>query len=272
MNHTHHHAVKDPEAGTTAEYCAECERDSGSSYFVPGAVLVGAILISLSIFFSGKMVVGKLENSVAAAPSQPVALGQPQQAAPQQPTGPVNVAARSDQPTLGNKSAKVTIVEFADFQCPFCKKYFDETFAQIKSKYIETGKVKYVYRHYPLPFHVNAQVAAVAAECANQQGKFWEYHDVLFKNGQADGTGLDKASLEKYASDMGLNNGTLGFGKNKFNQCVDGNATLSIVQADNTEGSKDGVSGTPSFFINGQLLVGAQPYSAFEQAIEAALK
>jgi protein-disulfide isomerase len=164
-------------------------------------------------------------------------------------------------------------VEFGDFQCPFCKSYFQQTYPDIKSKYIDTGKVKLIFRHFPLTqIHVNAQISAVAAECANQQGKFWQYHDLLYTNGQSDGTALDKASLEKYATQIGLNSGTLGFGKNKFNQCLEGSATLSIVNADQQEGIKDGVSGTPSFFINGKPIVGAQPATTFETAIEAALK
>ena len=83
---------------------------------------------------------------------------------------------------------------------------------------------------------------------------------------------MDKASLEKYATSLGLNNGTLGFGKNKFNQCLESNATAATVSADQAEGTKDGVTGTPSFFINGKLIVGAQPFSTFQQAIDAALK
>jgi protein-disulfide isomerase len=143
---------------------------------------------------------------------------------------------------------------------------------QIQSKYIDTGKVKLEFRHYPLTqIHAKAEISSVAAECANRQGKFWQYHDLLYQNGQADGAGLDKDSLVKYANQLGLNSGTLGFGKNKFNQCLDSNATLDVVNKDLAEGGKDGVSGTPSFFINGQQIVGAQPFAQFQTAIEAAL-
>ena len=129
-----------------------------------------------------------------------------------------------------------------------------------------------IFRHFPLPSHINAQGAAVASECANLQGKFWQYHDLLFKNGMADGTGLAVADLKKYADSLGLNSGTLGFSKNKFNQCLDSNATLNFVTGDQKDGSAAGVSGTPTFYINGKQLVGAQPFSAFQAAIDEALK
>jgi len=107
---------------------------------------------------------------------------QAQGAQPEAPQQVVNVE-NGKLPLLGKDSAKVTIVEFSDFQCIFCKKYFDETARQIYDKYIATGKVKFAYRHYPIPsIHPNARIAAEASECANEQGKFWEYHDLLFQN------------------------------------------------------------------------------------------
>lgn len=168
---------------------------------------------------------------------------------------------------------KATIVEFSDFQCPFCQQFFNETLPQIKSNYIDTGKAKLVYRYFPLPIHSNAQKAAEAAECANQQGKFWQYHDLLFKNAQSDGTGLDAASLKKYADSLGLNRGMLGFfGKNKFNTCLDNGQAAEAVNQDVKDGEAAGVSGTPSFVIDGKLIVGALPFAAFQQAIDDALK
>ncbi|MFA5991737.1 MAG: DsbA family protein [Candidatus Doudnabacteria bacterium] len=254
-----------------------CNHGFGPATKIAGSVLVASVIIALSIFYNTKLLLnnsGGLANlqetqtlDGSAVPSQPSNPGQPSQ-----PSGPVTVAERKDAPVLGKSDAKVTIVEFSDFQCPFCKQFIDQTFNQIKKAYIDTGKVKLIFRHFPLPFHVNAQVSAVAAECANQQGKFWQYHDLLFKNGTSDGTGLASADLKKYADSLGLNNGTLGFGKNKFNQCLDANATLSIVQGDQKDGQAAGTSGTPTFYINGKQLVGAQPFSAFQQAIDEALK
>jgi protein-disulfide isomerase len=259
----------------TGEPKAFKESKNQPAWILAGGLVLGALLISASIVFGFRMLI---KNQVAfngeallAANQAAAAAGT---AAPTPAPGAlVTVADRANQPTLGSKDAKVTMVEFGDFQCPFCKQYFQQNFAQIKSQYIDTGKVRLIFRHFPLSsIHVNAQIAAVAAECANQQGKFWQYHDLLYTDGQSDGTGLDKASLEKYASSLGLNSGTFGFGKNKFNQCLESNATLSVVNADQAEGTKDGVTGTPTFYINGVQFVGAQPLTAFQAAIDADLK
>ncbi len=235
---------------------------------LPASIIVGAILISASIFYNTKLILessgGKTALAPAAADAQapaPVPTG----AAAPVPEGPVTITERKDAAVLGKSNAPVTFVEFTDFQCPFCQRFFTETYSQIKTKYVDTGKVKIIFRHYPLSFHVNAEIAGVAAECANRQGKFVEYHDILFKKGQADGTGLDVASLKTYASEAGLNT-------SKFNTCLDNKETLAIVQKDQADGNAAGVSGTPTMFVNGVKIVGAQPFSSFEQAIEQALK
>jgi protein-disulfide isomerase len=119
-------------------------------------------------------------------------------------------------------------------------------------------------RHFPLSFHADAQKAAEAAECAAKQGKFWEMHNTLFKNGQGDGTGLKVADLKKYAAELKLDT-------KKFDSCLDNGDTASIVAKDQQEGSAAGVSGTPSFFVNGKQLVGAQPFTSFQAAIDAEL-
>ncbi len=258
-----------------------------SSRGVAMSVVFGAIIIAGSILYSANLVSQTLNNQtelLAAVKPVSTNTGQTQQQAAtgqQAAASDINVTGRGDAPVLGNSNAKVTIVEFGDFQCPYCQQFFQNTLPEIKKQYIDTGKVKIVFRHFPLTqIHVNAQISAVAAECANQQGKFWEYHDLLYTNGMADGTGLDKASLEKYADQLGLNKGNLlGLGKNKFNQCLETNATLKIVQADQAEGAKDGVTGTPTFYINGKQIVGAQPFEStdprtnpFKPIIEAALK
>ncbi|HYV33277.1 MAG TPA: DsbA family protein [Candidatus Limnocylindria bacterium] len=244
------------------------KQPANGSHRIANSIIVGAILISASIVYSGNLVAKYLVSPQVLGVTD--ALGSAPQT--EAPTGPVSVADRSNEPMLGDKNAKVTIVEFGDFQCPYCQNFFKETFPKIKSQYIDTGKVKYIFRHYPLSFHVNAQIAAVAAECANQQGKFWEYHDLLYTDGQSDGTGLAPADLKKYADSLNLNAGTFGFGTNKFNQCLDGKATLQIVKDDSAEGTKDEVSGTPTFYVNGKSIVGAQDFDVFQQAIDVALK
>ena len=183
---------------------------------------------------------------------------------PDIPTGIASVNAEDfvdDDPVLGNEDAKLTIVEFSDFQCPFCKRARDDAVKQIEEQYIKTGKVKFVYRDFPLTsIHPMAQKSAEAAECADDQGKFWEYHDLIFEK-QA---GLSITSLKQWAGELGLN-------ENDFNKCLDSGKYAKDIQADSSYGQSIGVSGTPSFFVNGKQLVGAQPYSAFQAAIDAEL-
>jgi len=174
-------------------------------------------------------------------------------------SAPVDISV-DDDPMKGDPNAPVTIIEFSEFQCPFCKKYIDETYFQIIKNYVDTGKVRYVFRDFPLSFHEFARPAAMAAECAHEQGKFWEYHDLLFTN-QAE---LSEANFKKWATELKLN--TV-----QFNTCLDTEKYSDEVAADQAEGQSYGVSGTPAFFINGQIISGAQPYSVFQQAIEQAL-
>ncbi len=161
-------------------------------------------------------------------------------------------------PMRGPADAKVTIVEFSDFECPFCSKA-EESVSQVMEKY--AGKVKLVFRHYPLSFHPHAPKAAEAAACANDQGKFWEMHKQLFANQKA----LSVEELKQHAVTVGLD-------KAKFDECLDTGKNKALVDADTKAGSDVGVNGTPAFFINGKGLSGAQPPSEFEKIIDAELK
>ncbi len=161
-------------------------------------------------------------------------------------------------PSKGPDTAKVTIVEFSDFQCPFCSKA-SSTVDQVMEQY--AGKVKLVFRHFPLEFHEKAPKAAEASLCADEQKKFWEFHDMMFKN-------QDKLSVE----DLKANATTLGLDATKFNECLDSGKMKKVVDEDTAAGKKVGVSGTPAFFINGTMLSGAQPLEAFKEAIDAELK
>lgn len=165
-----------------------------------------------------------------------------------------------DDPTKGSANAKVTMIEFSDFQCPFCARFWKDTLPLLEEEYIKTGKLKFVYRDFPLDFHQFAKKAAEAAECANEQNKFWEYHDKLFENQQA----LDITSLKRYAQELGLDTA-------KFNECLDSGKYANEVQKDVQDGMAYGVSGTPTFFINGIEVVGAQPYSVFKRIIDQEL-
>ncbi|MBT4651269.1 thioredoxin domain-containing protein [Candidatus Woesearchaeota archaeon] len=165
-----------------------------------------------------------------------------------------------DDAVKGNLNAPVTIIEFSDFECPFCGKYVETTYPEIVKNYIDTGNVNYVFRDFPLDFHPDAQKAAEAAECAGEQEKYWEMHDLLFANQEL----LSVNDLKQYALDLSLDS-------EEFNSCLDSGEMAEEVQKDLQDGQAYGVTGTPAFFINGKLISGAQPYEAFEQEIEAAL-
>lgn len=179
--------------------------------------------------------------------------------APTQPPIKLTVSA-DDDPVKGSSDAPVTMIEFSDYECPFCARYYLQTFPQIDENYIQTGKIKLIFRDYPLGFHQYAKPAAEAAECANEQGKFWEYHDKLFQNQES----LDNPSLKQYAVDLGLD-------ATAFNECLDSEIMASEVEKDFQDGVSYGIKGTPTFFINGIKVVGAQPYEVFEQIIEQEL-
>ncbi|MFB6216272.1 MAG: DsbA family protein, partial [Candidatus Aenigmatarchaeota archaeon] len=135
---------------------------------------------------------------------------------------------------------------------------------KIKENYVDTGKVRIVYKDFPLTrLHPNAQIAAEAAECADAQGRFWDYHDKLFNN-QDEWASAGRSKLKEYASELGLDT-------QRFNQCLDSGKFTQEVKNDLQDGRSRGVSGTPTFFINGQKVVGAQPYSVFKQRFESIL-
>ncbi|MFH1834859.1 MAG: thioredoxin domain-containing protein [Methanobacteriota archaeon] len=159
---------------------------------------------------------------------------------------------------LPSGNAKVTIVEYSDFQCPYCSRVVP-TVKKIEETYGEDVEV--VFKHFPLAFHSYAKKAAEASECARDQGKFWEYHDKLFENQNK----LDKDSLKKYAGELGLD-------ANTFNKCLDSGTKTALVENNFEEGKSLGVTGTPSFFINGQKVVGAQPYEKFAEIIDVMIE
>jgi protein-disulfide isomerase len=162
-----------------------------------------------------------------------------------------------DAPARGPKNAPVTLVLFSDFQCPFCKRV-EPTISQLEKEY--PGKVRVVWKNFPLPFHPNAKPAAQAALAAGEQGKFWEMHEKLFENQQA----LDRASLEKYAQELKLD-------MTKFKAALDGNKFESKIEADTKEGTALQVNGTPASFINGHKIDGASPYEEFKKVVDQEL-
>ena len=164
-----------------------------------------------------------------------------------------------DDPILGPENAPITIIEFSDFECPYCRRWHQEVYSRLLENYPD--QVRIVYRDFPLDsIHPNATPAALAANCAFEQNAFWEYHDQLFGNA----LGLNAAAYQQYAQDLNLDMAS-------FNECVESDRYLDEVRADLEWASNLGVQSTPTFFINGIALVGAQPYEVFEQVIEKEL-
>lgn len=178
------------------------------------------------------------------------------------PSGPVEVSIEGSF-SIGDPDAPITIVEFTDYQCPFCYRHFLETFGSINENYVATGQVRYVFKEFPLTsIHPQAFEASEAALCAGDEGAYLEMHDVLFTNQQEWSGRSDAATLfVGYAEELGLD-------KDGFADCMSSHKYKTAVEADMDEGFRLGVSGTPAFFLNGYPLFGAQPYNIFEQAIQ----
>jgi protein-disulfide isomerase len=169
---------------------------------------------------------------------------------------------RGPGPSKGDAAAPVTLVEFSDFQCSYCRKFWRDTLPGIEEKYIRTGKVRFVYRHLAVLGAASVE-AAIAAECADQQGKFWPYHDRLFASGGI--FALSEGSLKGYAVQLGLDAA-------QFGQCMAAPQTQEKVERETLVGRAIGMTGTPAFLINGKRMIGAQPPEVFEQILEAMLK
>ena len=200
------------------------------------------------------------QTTTAAAQTAPAA------AAPQaQPTlGKQNVSI-GHLPPKGDPNAKVKIVAFEDWRCPFCDQFFKNTEPQIIKDYVDTGKAVIYYRQYQFLGPASV-VAGNASECANEQGKFWDFHDYMYQNQP------DESDTSMYTTDkLTQIAGTLGMDTNQFQSCLSANKYDKNVSQDLADGQKAGVSGTPTLFINGQPIVGAQPYSAFKTIIDQAL-
>lgn len=173
-----------------------------------------------------------------------------------------------DDAVLGDKNAPITIVEFSDYQCPYCGIFENEAFPKIKSQYIDTGKVKLVFRDFPLSFHPYAYPSALFAECArsvskNPDADYYKVHDKLFEtvqNGK-----FDYDVMSKFAVSLGIN-------KTELKTCFDSDKFKDEIEADQKAGQSAGINGTPGFIINGQIISGAQPFEQFQAVIEPILK
>lgn len=184
-------------------------------------------------------------------------------------SGPVRTSV-ADAPMLGRADAPVTLVEFSDYQCPFCRRFFETTLSAIKKHYVDTGKVRYVFRDFPLDqIHPQARKAAEAAHCAGETGKYWAMHDLLFQNQQA----LAPLQLTGHARELGVD-------MTQFDECLSSGRHAARITRGVTDGAAIGVQGTPSFVVGktqlgdvveGTLIRGAQPLETFRRAIEQTL-
>jgi protein-disulfide isomerase len=165
-------------------------------------------------------------------------------------------------PLLGSASAPITIVEFSDFRCSFCKKFWADTLPKLKKSYFEKGTVQFVFRHFAI-LGKQSEQAALASECAAEQGKFWQYHDKLFANQAA--LGFSESKLKGYAGELRLQ-------QVKFDDCLTRGKYNSKVEQETVTAAYLGGRGTPMFLVNEWRLVGAQPFETFEKAIDQVLE
>jgi protein-disulfide isomerase len=174
-------------------------------------------------------------------------------------TGVQRVTVSTDgDPSIGPDDAPVTIVEFSDYQCPYCQAWYQQTFDQLLANY--PSQIRFVYRDLPVPGHPESLPAAEAANCAGGQGAYWKFHDALFSGQYA----LGRAAYERYAADLGLDTAA-------FTACLDDHRYQAEVKADAVDATRLGLTGTPSFVINGRILIGALPFEDFKAIIDEEL-
>lgn len=210
-----------------------------SLYIVPGAIIIAGALIAGAVLYTDKAPAPAGSQEVAAVAQQ------------QEMTQEMVRGLTDDDPFLGDPGAPVTVVEFGDFQCPFCGKFYRDAEQDIVKNYVSTGKVKFVFRDFPLvSIHEEAQKSAEASMCAHEQGQFWKYHDLMFdRQGQ-----LSLKNYKAWAREIGLNPA-------RFDQCLDSGKYAAEIQKDTEDGMRAGVNGTPATFVNGRLLSGAIPFA-----------
>ena len=253
--HKEHQDKRYPEVNKEyhkSEQPAKPKNSSGDMFW---KVTTVALVVVLAVFaFKGNF---GSNNAVGNAVAPSLGLGNPS------PSVPTDMKALADDdPFMGKEDAPVTIVEFSDYECPFCARFYQQTLPSLEEEYIKTGKVKLVYRDFPLSFHPQAEPAAIAANCAGEQGKYFEYHDKIFISGGA--AGKSSADYKKWAQELSLDVA-------EWEACTKDPAQRQEIQKDMADGAAVGVQGTPGFIINGKLVSGAQPFSIFKQVIDAEL-
>ncbi|MDP3778914.1 MAG: DsbA family protein [bacterium] len=251
MEEHHEHAEHHEEREHPGRASVGTLRDS-NPYIIPFSIVLAGVIIAVAILFTNGRSPSVANKPLAAQAGNAVAAAG-------------DFKALENGPTLGNPDAPVTVVEFADFQCPFCGRFYSSTAKSIMSSYVKNGQVKFVYHDFAF-LGQESNWASEAARCAGDQGKFWQYHDYLYEhqNGENDGA-FGKDHLKSFARELGLNS-------NEFNSCLDSGKHAQEVVDDTEIGRKFGVNGTPTSFVNGKEISGAQPFTVFQTEIDNALK
>ncbi len=222
-----------------------------NKFLIPSSIVLAGVIVAGALIYTKYPT---LNNQIGAGPA-PLGLANSLDA----------LKIKKSDFILGNPSAKVVIVEYGDFQCPFCGKFFKTIESDLREQYIKTGKAAFVWRDFAFLGEESFR-ASEAAKCAGDQGKFWEYHDYLFNSQKGENQGAFKdENLKQFAKLLGLSEAS-------FNSCFDSGKYRKDVEASVAEGKASGVSGTPTAFINGKGITGALPFSEYSSAIDAALK
>lgn len=209
------------------------------SYLVPISIVAAGLLIAAAVWFRGS---GGIDTTASIG----------------QKLVKVEVG---DLPVLGESKAKVTVVVFSDYQCPFCEKFFKESEPFIREQYVKSGKVKIAWRDFAF-LGPESFWSAEAARCASDQGQFWQYHDLLFNRQSGENHGaFSKENLKKFAGELGLK-------QQEFDFCLDSGKYTQAVKDDTDYGRTVGVDSTPYVFVSGEAVVGAQPFEVFKEVID----
>lgn len=232
----------------------EQQETSSKNYLLPISIIAAALLIAGAFFVSKNSSFSQFKSIKSETTKEQVAKDE-------QSAEKIEVDIEG-WPTVGNIEAKVVMVEYADFACPFCNRFSQETLPSIKKDYVDTGKIRLVYKDFIV---VGGDRAAEAAHCASEQGKFWEYHDKLFSSAEKDRSQWADSEIHRsYAKELGLD-------ENALLACFESRRYQEKVALSTEEALKNGGQGTPLFIINGESIFGAQPYSAFQTVLDIAL-
>src|SRR3989344_5143138 len=222
-------------------------------FLIPSSIILAGVVIALAVLYSKIPSAPSSTSDVKSAKTSDVF------------PGAEALRIRRDDFVLGSPAAKVAIIEYGDFQCPFCGRFFQTTEKEIIEKYVKTGKAAFLWRDFAFLGEESFR-AAEAARCAGEQRKFWEYHDYLFngQRGENEGAFSDQ-NLKRFAKELKLD-------ESKFNSCFDSGKYRKAVEETSNTGRAVGVNGTPATFVNGQLISGAQPFAVFQKIIDEELK